>query len=212
VTRDAVFVLLVCTGLAQGHPLTTSATIALVPHFEKPSGRHILHQLAPMVAEVFRPAGLSLEWYENPRAAPANTARTLDVWFHGNCWLMPAEVFWNSPPASLRLGWVVSRGGHIAADINIDCAVVMQLAAKAQTVTTNRPLLGLVFLRLMERVVAHELLHVLLMSASHGDSELRRPQMSASDWRRIGCLTDAEVQLLRKFYRPEAPVAWTQNR
>jgi hypothetical protein len=76
----------------------------------------------------------------------------------------------------------------------------MQLAANAQTITTNRPLLDCVFLRLMEHVVAHELLHVLLMSARHGGSEFSRPQMAASDWSRIGRLTDVEVHLLRQLY------------
>jgi len=89
VTWDAVSVLLVCTGLAQCHPVTT--TVALVPHFEKPLGQHILRWLEPMIDKVFRPAGLSLAWYENRRDAPANTARTLDVWFHGNCWPTPAN-------------------------------------------------------------------------------------------------------------------------
>jgi len=212
VTWDAVSVLLVCTGLAQCHPVTTSRTVALVPHFEKPLGQHILRWLEPMIAEVFRPAGLSLAWYENRRDAPANSARTLDVWFHGNCWPTPARVSRGSPLDSLRMGWVLSRDGRIAEDVNVDCAVVMQLAANAQTITTNRPLLDCVFLRLMEHVVAHELLHVLLMSASHGGSEFSRPQMAASDWRQIGRLTDVEVHLLRELYGSEAPVAWTQNR
>jgi hypothetical protein len=164
-----------------------------------------------MLEEVFRPAGLSVAWYENRRYAPANTARILDVWFHGNCWPMPAEVPRGSPLQSLRMGWVLSRDGRIAEDINVDCAVVLHLAANAQTIATNRPLLDLVFLRLMEHVVAHELLHVLLMSASHGGTEFSRPRLAASDWRRIGRLTDVEVHLLRQLYWSRAP-AWTQNR
>ena len=210
-TRDAVFVLLVWSSLGRGQPVTTSATVALVPHFEKPFGRETLHQLVPMIAEVFRPAGLSLEWYENQRAPPVNPSRTLDVWFHGNCLPMP-RMSWGSPVNSLRLGWVFSRQGRIADEIHIDCGVVMQLAANSQTGIANRPLLGLVFQRLLEHVVAHELLHVLLMSGNHGASEFSRPHMDSSDWRRVGHLTDAEVQLLRQLYRPDAPVVWTQNR
>jgi hypothetical protein len=186
--------------------------VALVAHFEKPFERAILHQLAPMIAEVFRPAGLSLEWYESRRAVPTNTLRTVDLWFHGTCVPIPAQVPWNSPLNALRLGWVVSRDGRIGDEINVNCAVVMQLAANAQTITTNRPLFGLVFVRLMEHVVSHELLHVLLMHAAHGTSEFSRPHLRASDWRRLGGLTDAEVELLRRLYVAEATVVWTQKR
>jgi hypothetical protein len=211
VTRDAVFMLLVCSSLAPGCSLTTNANVALVPHFERPLGEHILPWIAPMIAEVFRPAGLSFEWYKNRDAAPANAARTLDVWFHGDCWPMAARKPWGSPLDSVRLGWVHSQNGHIAEDIIVNCALVMQFAAEARSATTNRAVLDLVFLRLVERVVAHELLHVLLMSASHGSSDFSSPRMQVSDWRRIGRLTHTEVQSLRQLYGPQASVAWAQN-
>jgi hypothetical protein len=165
-----------------------------------------------MIAEVFHPAGLSLEWYKSRDAAPANAARTLDVWFHGDCWPIPAREFWRSPLNSVRLGWVHSQNGHIAGDISVDCAVVMQLVAEARSATTNRAVLDLVLLRLVERVVAHELLHVLLMSASHGSSDFSSPRLQISDWGRIGRLTHAEIQSLRQLYGPQASVAWAQNR
>jgi hypothetical protein len=164
-----------------------------------------------MVAEVFRPAGISLEWYKSRGAAPANAARTLDVWFQGDCWPMTVRAFWGPRLDSVRLGWVLSQDGHIAGHIIIDCALVMQFAAEAQSAPENRAVLDVVFLRFVERVVAHELLHVLLMSASHSSSDFSSPRMHASDWRRIGHLTQAEVQLLRRLYGPGASVAWTQN-
>ena len=95
-----------------------------------------LRWLEPMIDEVFRPAGLSLAWYENHRDTPANPAPTLDVWFHGNCCPTPARVSRGSPLDSLRMGWVLSRDGRIAEDVNVDCALVMQLA-NAQIITTN---------------------------------------------------------------------------
>jgi hypothetical protein len=204
--------LLVCSGLAPGHPLTTDATVALVAHFERPPGQHILYWIAPIIAEVFRPAGLSLEWYATRDAAPENAARTLDVWFHGDCRPTAAREFWSPSLDSVHLGWVLSHDGHIAEDIFVDCAVVMQFAAEARSRTTNRALSDVMFLRLVERVVAHELLHVLLMSAVHGASDFTSPRLHASDWRRIGRLTHAEVQSLRRLYGPEASVAWAQNR
>jgi hypothetical protein len=212
VTRDAVFMLLVCTGLGTGRLLATSATVALVPHFETPLGQQILPWIAPTIAEAFQPAGLSVEWYKNRDAAPGNAARTVDVWFRGDCWPMTARNFRGSSWNSIRLGWVRSQNGHIGDDINVDCAAVMQLAAEARSATTNRALLDVVLLRLVEHVVAHELLHILLMSASHGHSDFSSPHMQASDWRRIGRLTHAEVQSLRKSYGPEASVTWAQHR
>jgi hypothetical protein len=207
-----VFVLFVCGVLAQGRPSKTSATIALVPHFEMPSGDRLIHWLAPMIAQVFRPAGLSLEWYDNREAVPANIVRTLDVSFHGTCWPMSARSSRISSLSFGRLGWVFSHDGQIADEVAVDCAQVMHLAADARNTTTDGPLLELVYLRLMERVMAHELLHVLLLSRGHGRSEFSRPRMQASDWRGIGHLTTSELRSLRQLYGPEAPVAWTENR
>src|SRR5215831_1560441 len=125
-TRGAVFMLLTCSGLASGSPLTTSATVALVPHFQKPPGEQLLHWIAPMIAEVFRPAGLSVEWYQDRDLSPPNAARTLDVWFRGDCRPMAAREVWNSRSQSDRLGWVHSRNGRIDDDIVVDCARVLQ--------------------------------------------------------------------------------------
>jgi hypothetical protein len=164
-----------------------------------------------MIADVFRPAGLSLEWYGSPQDVPANTAHTIDVWFHGSCWPMTIRA-WSTPLDAARLGWVVALNGHIPETIAVDCAQVMHLAADAKNANTNKALLDVAFLRLMERVVTHELLHVLLMTRGHGSSEFSRPRMQASDWRAMGHLTTSEIRSLRQLYGPEAPVAWTENR
>jgi len=189
----------------------TNTTVALVAHFEGPSGQQVLHWIAPMIAEVFRPAGLSLEWYTAPDGVPANAARTLAVWFHGDCWPMAAGEFQRLLPAPVRLGWVLSHDGHIGADIEVDCTLVMRVAAEAQS-STNRTLSCAAFLRLMERVVSHELMHVLLMSAGHGTSDCTRARLQPSEWRRIGHLTHSELDLLRELYNPEASVVWAPTR
>lgn len=210
-TRHAVYMLLVCTGVAPSHPLMTNTTVALVAHFERSSGQRVLHWIGPMIAQVFRPAGLSLEWYTSPDDVPANAARTLAVWFHGDCWPMAAPEFQGLLRTPVRLGWVLSHDGHIGADIEVDCALVMRVAAEAQS-GTNGALPCAAFLRLMERVVSHELMHVLLMSPGHGTSDCTRAHLQPSEWRRIGRLTHAEVDLLRKLYRPEALVVWAPTR
>jgi hypothetical protein len=198
VTRHAVSLLFLCAGLAFGGSFP-DATVALVAHFETSSGPRILVRIAAETAAFFRPAGLSLEWYPSREAAPANAARTLDVWFHGDCW--PPD--WQSsgmPPGSTRLGWVRSEHGRIVREISVDCSLVMRFAAAARHSSTSSTLLDLVYTRFMERVVGHELLHVLLMSPQHGRSDFTRPRLYASDWRRIGSLTRAEVQSLRQRY------------
>jgi len=209
--RRAAYMLLLCRSLAPGRPLTATTSVALIAHFERPPGQHLLNWIAPTIAEVFRPAGLSLAWHTAPENVPVKAARTLHVWFHGDCWPMAALEFRGSSHARVRLGWVLSHDGHIGPDIEVDCALVMQVAAAAQS-STNRMLSYVAYLRIMERVVSHELMHVLLMSAGHGVSDCTRARLEASEWRRIGHLTQAEANILQELYGPKESVLWGLTR
>jgi hypothetical protein len=198
--RNVLFLLLLCAGVAPGSSFPTDATIALVPHFDATPVPEILRQIAPPIAAAFRPAGLSVEWYPSRAAAPANAARTLDIWFHGDCQPLSGPMVEPRLQGVLRLGWVHSDHGRIAGEIVIDCPLVMGFAIHARNASTTTPQLSLVYERLLERVVGHELLHVLLMTATHGKSDFTHAQLYASDWRRNGQLTHAEIQSLRQWY------------
>lgn len=197
--RNAGFLLFICAGVAPGSLFSADATIALVTHFETDSGPEILRQIAAPIAAAFRPAGLSIEWYPSRDAAPASAARTLDVWFHGDCSSSidrPVEA----AHGTIRLGWVHSDHGRIAGEITVDCPLVRGFAAQARSVSGSVPQLSLMYTRFLERVVGHELLHVLMMSGAHGKSDFSHAQLYASDWRRAGELTHAEIQSLRQWY------------
>jgi hypothetical protein len=212
VTPYAVFLLLAPGALASDGTLTTThATVALIAQFESPSDKTLLVWIAPVVEEIFRPAGLSIRWYETREAAPADAARILDVRFHGDCRPITSQAGSNVATQSRRLGWVFTHNGEIADEIIISCGALRQFAVEAQDGTASRPFFNLALVRLEARVIAHELLHVLLMSGYHGDSDFTSAHLYHSDWRRVGRLTDREAESLRRLNAPRGEPVVSNN-
>ena len=199
-TRHAVSVVLVCAGIAASRPAPGATKVALIGHFDQSPGAHLLRWIAPAVARIFRPGGVALDWYADRGSVPDSTGAVLDVWFHGDCRRSETSAQLDAPAYPVRLGWVVAVDGRIGHDISIDCTAIMRVAGEAAVSAMHRGLLDAIFVRLLERVLGHEVLHVLLGSAGHGTSELTLARIEPGVWEQVGRLTPAEIREIRELY------------
>jgi len=98
-----------------------------------------------------------------------------------------------------RLGWAYTAQSWTPRRIGIDCGVITSTVRRISWKV--HPQRSRVFYKCAARVVAHELLHVLLNSPDHSTSELRHSELRVGDFYVEPHLTAAEIDRLRVLAR-----------
>jgi hypothetical protein len=100
----------------------------------------------------------------------------------------------------VRLGWTQRVDGEIVPYSTIDCDGIARMIALDESA---RPMAGMKYRHLSARVVAHELLHVLLHTSEHGGTVLRRWRVESGTFQQPGWLSAEEIAALQPRATPE---------
>lgn len=191
-------------GAAQLRPAPLSPDLApprvgVMLRFEREPSPAFLQLLQSEVGSIFRPSRLDLRWeiLQSGRQ-PGTYNRVAVVQMHGTC--APTETRGTSS-GSLRLGWTAVNEGEVLPYATIDCDQIARVLASSRNPSVNRQLWPTIYARLAGRVLAHELIHVLLRSPEHSDSDCARSPLRSIDLDLQARLSDAEVAALKQIGR-----------
>jgi hypothetical protein len=153
-----------------GPPLT------IVLDFRGPYASRSVEEMEREVENILRGAGRPIEWRSWDQATHSVFDELAVVRFDGSCGVPP----WPQGPAENGpLGFTYISDGIILPFSNIACE---RIASSVSTVLRREPAQAeMIFGRAMGRVVAHELVHMLLRSAAHSHSGITQPALSEND-------------------------------
>lgn len=156
---------------------STRPVLTIVLEFRGPHGERSLEEMEHEVESILRSAGRAIEWRSWEQATQAVFDELAVVRFTGNCGAPPWP---NDSSADGPLGFTYISNGAVLPFSEIACeriagsvgpAIGRMEPAQAETV----------FGRAMGRVVAHELIHMISGSTSHGHDGIARSAFSRSD-------------------------------
>ncbi|MBI3694800.1 MAG: hypothetical protein HY238_08175 [Acidobacteria bacterium] len=178
-------------------------TVGVMLKFDRQPAPAFLKQLQKDVAAILRPTGLDLHW-EMVGAGhhPGAYDRVVVLEMRGYCSGLRSLNGEPPPEGGLPLGWTLINNGEVIPYAIVDCDQMARALAQPQLRIQSRQLLPSLYSRLASRVVAHELMHTLLRSADHHDSDCTRSPLRAVDLTREVRLRPNEVAALREIGRP----------
>ncbi len=187
-------------------PVATSrSTVGVFLRFERPDSPSFTRRLERDVAAIFRPAGVDLV-FPRPQDGTRDYHRVVIVEMRGHCtsW-RAAEVSGEAEAAPL--GWTrLNADGQVMPFAMLDCDQVARAARRANRL--HGPLGHFsTFSRLAARVMAHELVHALLRTAEHRQTDCGRAQLRQADALDQARLDPSEIAALREIGRPSFGVA-----
>jgi hypothetical protein len=153
-----------------GPPLT------IVLDFRGPYAARSVEEMEREVENILRGAGRPIEWRSWKQATHSVFDELAVVRFDGNCGVPP----WPQGPAEDGpLGFTYISDGMVLPFSDIVCE---RIASSVSTVLRREPAQAeMIFGRAMGRVVAHELVHMILRSAAHSHSGITQPALSEND-------------------------------
>lgn len=192
-------------GVAQAAPVSPQFLPPTVGILVKFNGKHssgFLRALQNQVGGIFRPTGLELRWEVlGGNKRPGTYDRVVIIEMRGSCDLYPP---YNPPDLSepnLKLGWTIVNNGEVLPYAVVDCDRIAGVVSRArlQFLTLSPP--PAVYARLASRVVAHELMHVLLRTSDHDRTDCTRSPLKATDLPIEPRLAAKEIAALRQIGR-----------
>lgn len=188
VLGQVIFVAVCCSVLADD--------VLVLTTFETPPDLHFPSTLESGVNAIFASAGVKMLW------APRDTTLTsvpneflVQLEFRGQCGESRlsgrAEL-----PLVRKLGAAAVTDGQVLSMATIDCDAIAALVNTA--IDGKRPwFISMMYRRLAARVVAHELLHILLRTTQHDETATRSWQISPSALATETRLTNKEIVALQ---------------
>ena len=182
-------------------------TVGVMLSFQHRPSASYVKRIQGDVEDIFRPSQLDLRWeILDDGAQPGSYSRAVVIEFRGRCGFgRVAEVVPHAEPYP-KLGWTVLNDGEVLPHATIDCDQIAAVTAAARSVVPARQTLPTLYHRLTVRVLAHELMHTLLRSADHNNSDCLKTPLRPEDLRAPARLSDHNLQALREVGRASAPV------
>ena len=184
--------------LAQSTPLSPLRVGVLLQFEDKPS-RRFVRDLSQEMQRIFRPTGLAFHFQSLDDGSQAVYQRVVLVVMKGRCDPTLLEGSAERVMGQRALGTTLLIDGEVAPLSVVDCDAIARMVANFGFRAFPRIVGWPFFVRLTGRVLAHELLHVLLRSAAHGISDCTRPRLSTRDLHDQARLEPAEVLQLRRL-------------
>ncbi len=202
-TRILVFLSL-CWVAAAAEPSSSRfapPTVGILVKFERRPPSIFSKMLQHQVKAIFRPSGLDLEWeILGEKKLPSTYDRVVIVEMRGFCnpnrFQEPREARDQKAP----LGWTMVNDGEVLPYAVVDCDRIRQVLSGANRRSTDFPSPA-VYYRLAGRVLAHELMHVLLRTSEHHQSDCMRSPLRATDLEAEPRLQPSEIAALRQIMR-----------
>ena len=179
------------------------ASVGVMLRFERKPSDHFLKQMESEVDGIFQPTGLTVAWEVlDGKHRPGAYSRVVIVEMRGRCSTPePAEA----EPGALRLGWTIVNDGEVSPFAVVDCDQVGRAINSAHSAVFRRNLIFAQYVRLAGRVLAHELMHALLKTTDHHETDIARSPLRAADLQIGARLTSQEVAALRDIGRNSPP-------
>jgi hypothetical protein len=184
---------LICALLAAG--FCRAADVTVVFDFDGPHSDRSVEQMKRETEDIFKTAGLHLEWRPRAAAAHGPYENLVVVHFKGKCILEPVPILYDERGP---FAFTYNSDGAVLPFSEVECDHVTASVQTAMSIDDHaRPdyLMG----RALGRVVAHELVHILTKSGSHAHDGVAQPALSGHDL--IGPplrLTRQDIDRLRK--------------
>ncbi|MBI1790721.1 MAG: hypothetical protein HYR60_24595, partial [Acidobacteria bacterium] len=119
----------------------------------------------------------------------------------GQCGAQRAEAPVEPPEGMVKLGWSLVAGGEVLPYSGVDCDQIARVA-QSGAFQFPRNFRHVVYQRLAGRVVAHELVHVLLRTREHHATPLGRSPLNPASLGFDAALEPAEIAALRQLAKP----------
>ncbi len=188
-------------------PLLQPPRVGLLLRFEHPPDSRFVKQLRREVSRLFQPSGLDFRWevLDGGRRPGAYEAVVL-VEMRGRCSDHRVFEVREEPESRVDLGWTIVNDGEVIPYSVVDCDQIARVTRRTGQFSDRR-LLPWLFLRLAARVTTHEILHVLLQTTEHHNTDFRRSPLDSSALLLDARLSHAEVAALRRLGRNPAGTA-----
>jgi hypothetical protein len=180
--------------------------VGILVDFEQKPAPEFLKQVRSEVEHFFRPSGVRLEWHTKVGKGMGTFDRVVRITVRGRCGISYAGKQ-GLEEGVVHLGWTVFEDGEATSQVVVDCDRIAQIAGHTLGWYGNPGMLYLHYIRLAGRVVGHEMLHVLLDTSAHSDSDLNRRVLRLDDLRREARLAPLEIEQLRRLAMGGAAVA-----
>jgi hypothetical protein len=172
-----------------------AADITVVLDFDGPYSDRSVEQMKRETEDIFKTAGLHLEWHTRADAVGDAYENLVVVRFKGKCVLEPVPMLYDERGP---FAFTYNSDGAVLPFSEVECDHVTASVQSAMGVDDHaRP--DYVMGRALGRVVAHELVHILTKSAAHARDGVARTALSGHDL--IGPplrLTREDVERLRQ--------------
>jgi hypothetical protein len=177
--------------------------------FDNRPSQDFIRLMRSYVNFLFRPSGLNFQWISNQeQEGNPEHDHVLQVRLRGRCAPSYAMRDWGAFIGKVPLGWTAVNGKEVLPEIGLDCDQIARFASAGRTAAGSLSA-HVVYARVVGRVMAHEILHVLLGTTEHSGSDFRRRVLHERDLMLPGRLNAEELTQLRRLGRsaPASPAA-----
>ena len=164
-----------------------AADVTVVIDFDGPHSERSVQQMKRETEDIVKSSGVHLDWRLRQEAGRNDFVNLVVVHFAGNCVLDPATAL---PDEGGPLAFTYSSDGQVLSFSKVACdrvAASVRPAMWGDDFARPDYLMG----RALGRVVAHELVHILTRSGTHGEDGVAQPALSG------GQLIGAPLRLSR---------------
>jgi hypothetical protein len=153
------------------------STLTIVLDFKGPHSDRSVAEMKREFENVMKDTGLTFGWWLRGDPEPESVSHLVLVKFKGKCLLEP-------------VGYLYDERGPLGVTYTLDGAVqpFAEVACDQVTATVRSAMFGgdfgradLLFGRALGRVLAHEVVHMLARSGSHGKQGVEKPALSGDD-------------------------------
>ena len=171
----------------------------MVTDFDGPHSDRSVQQMKRETEEIFKSAGVHLDWRSRDEAGRGSYENLVMVHFKGRCILEPVPILYDERGP---YAFAYNSDGDVLPFSEVECD---RLAASVYTAMWGDDFARSDYLmgRALGRVLAHELVHILTRSAAHGNEGVTQAALSGRDL--IGAplrLSRTDVERLRRACAP----------
>ncbi len=194
-------------------PALRPLTVGVMLKFEQKPPSGFVKRLGTAVREIFRPSGLDvrLEVFDN-NLRPKEYNRAVVVEMRGACPMVPPDLGPSNQPDRATLGFTRIQEGEVIPFSMVDCEQLVRIVQGVRAQTPNRLFLYTAYWNAMGRVMAHELMHMLLRTADHRETDCLRSPVRAGDLQFSARLNPAEIAALRQIGDPRVSAAASRDK
>ncbi len=171
-----------------------AADITVVVDFDGPHSERSVQQMKRETEEIFKPAGLHIDWRARTDVGRESYENLVLVHFKGKCMLQPVAMLYDERGP---YAFAYNSDGDVLPFSEVECepvAASVHSAMDGDDFARPDYLMG----RALGRVLAHELVHILTKSAAHGRDGVTQATLTGREL--IGAplrLTHTDVERLR---------------